>query len=122
VTGEKLPPHKIPLVGRFYGDAESQSSQGNRFYENLRKMNEHQSEIEGRRKAGEPAADYYKSNPEARLYRQADRAQREVSQLRKRKKEMVERGATKAQIEVIETRITNSMRRFNERVKELETQ
>lgn len=30
-TGEDLAPHKIPLVGRFYGNSEGQSSQGNAF-------------------------------------------------------------------------------------------
>ena len=33
VTGEELPPHKIPLLGRLYGDAASQSAQGNKFYD-----------------------------------------------------------------------------------------
>ena len=39
-TGEDLAPHKIPLIGRFYGNSENRSSQGNAFYSNLKRSNE----------------------------------------------------------------------------------
>ena len=67
LTGEDLPPHKIPLVGRFYENSEGQSSQGNAFYANLKRINEVEAELKGRRKDRLPVDDYKAENPEYRL-------------------------------------------------------
>jgi hypothetical protein len=119
VTGEELPTYKIPLVGRFVGDTTGQAAVGNRFYANLTELNGHQREIEGRRSAGQEVQSYIRDNPEARLYKTADRIQRNVSKLRKRRVEMIERGATKEQVKAIENQITEQMKRLNESVDRL---
>ena len=119
LSGEELPPYKIPIVGRLYGDASSQSAQGSRFYENLRKFSEHEMEINGRAKAREDVAGYLKENPEARLWQMANATQREVGELQKRKRELKERGAEKARVKEIEEQITQHMTRFNDRVREV---
>ncbi|MCB5206103.1 LPD38 domain-containing protein [Methylovorus mays] len=116
-TGENLPPHKVPLLGRFYGDASGQSAQGNQFYENLRKMHEHENEIVGRRKTGGDVAGYRSDNPEANLVAQAKLAEKVVGKLKKRRRMLVESGADREAIKAIDDRITDYMRRFNERVK-----
>lgn len=58
LSGEELPPHKVPLLGRFYGNAESQSSQGNAFYSNSKRINEVEGELKGRRKDGLPRDEF----------------------------------------------------------------
>ena len=50
VNGEELPTYKIPLLGRFAGNAASQASQGTAFYANLDKLNALETEIKGLRK------------------------------------------------------------------------
>ena len=116
VTGEELPMYKIPLAGRFVGDTTGQAAVGNKFYINLTELNGHQREIEGRRKAGQEVQSYLMENPEARLYKTADRIQRNVSKLRKRRSEMIEKDASKEQIKAIENQITLQMKRLNDEV------
>lgn len=116
-TGEDLPPYKIPLAGRFYGDAEAGASQSGPFYENLKKLNQHESEIKGRRTHGEPIGDYFSENPEARLYQYGNLVERQVSALRKQKREMLAKDAPREQVKALEDRTTVLMKMLNERVK-----
>lgn len=120
-TGEELPPHKIPLVGRFYGDTDTQSSQGAKFYANLKKLNEVEAELKGRIKDRIPAAEYRAAHPELRLVPLANRVESNVSELRTLKRKLVEKNAPKESIKNIETRITVLMKRLNDRVKEHES-
>ena len=120
-TGEELPPHKIPLVGRFYGDTDTQSSQGAKFYANLKKLNEVEAELKGRIKDRIPATEYRSSHPELRLVPLANRAESSVSELRTLKRKLIERDAPKEKIKNIETRITVLMKRLNDRVREHES-
>ena len=117
ITGEDLPTYKVPLLGRIYGDAAQQSSQANTFYTNLKMLNEHEAEIKGRRKSGEPMGDYFKENPEARLFAMANGYERSVSELRKRKRVLVEKDANREQIKAVELQIAARMTRLNEQVR-----
>lgn len=116
VSGEDLPPYKIPLVGRFYGNASGQASQGAAFYQNIRELNEHEAEIKGRRENGEDVASYIQDYPEARLAKQGDLAMRQVDALRKRQRQLKEGGADRDTIKKIDERITVIMTKFNERI------
>lgn len=116
-SGEELPTHKIPLVGRFYGDTTGQSSQGSAFYSNLKEINSHEAEINGRRKNREDVAGYIRDNPESRLVIMANHAEREVGKLRKQKRMLIENDASPERIKLIEQRITATMKRLNDRVR-----
>ena len=120
-TGEELPPHKIPLVGRFYGDTDTQSSQGAKFYANLKKLNEVEAELKGRIKDRIPTTEYRSSHPELRLVPLANRVESSVSELRTLKRKLIEKDAPKEKIKNIETRITVLMKRLNDRVREHES-
>lgn len=120
LTGEELPPHKIPLLGRFYGDTTGQSSESARFYNNLREINLHRAEVEGRRRDRGDVAGYLRENPSARLALGGPIAvENQVRKLRKAKEEAVEAGQS-ARVRLIEGQITTVMRKFNERVAALE--
>lgn len=120
LTGEELPPHKIPLLGRFYGDTTGQSSESARFYNNLREINLHRAEVEGRRRDRGDVAGYLRENPSARLALGGPVAvENQVRKLRKAKEEAVEAGQS-ARVRLIEGQITTVMRKFNERVAALE--
>ena len=113
-----MPTYKIPLVGRFFGDSGEQSSQANTFYTNLKKINAHEAEVKGRRKAGEPTAEYVRENPEARLIMPANAAERRVSELRRHKRELAEKDAAPERIKMIDAQITQQMLSFNDRVRQ----
>jgi len=115
ITGEELPAYKIPLAGRFYGDAGDKSSVSTRFYDNLKQLNEAEQELEGRRQAKDGAREYLADHPEAKMADQAQAVQREIAALRKRKSDLLEKG-DKARVKETELRIRTLMERFNEKV------
>jgi hypothetical protein len=121
-TGEELPTHKVPLVGRFFGDAEGPTAQGTRFYESLRRINLHEAQIKGLVKDGliEEAAQYRAENPEASLISVANMAERQVRRLRARKRELLANDAPREAIRQIEDQITQAMTRLNESVQRRE--
>jgi hypothetical protein len=118
-TGEDLPPHKIPLVGRFYGDSSGQSSQGNAFYSNLKRINEVEAELKGRHKDKLPIDEFKAENPEYKLVNLANLVERTVSKQRKIKSDLIKHDAPREQVKAVEDRITQLMSGFNGRVKEL---
>jgi hypothetical protein len=115
-TGEELPPYKIPVVGRFYGETKSSAAESGRFYKNLTRLNEHENEIKGRRENKEPVADYLQENPEARLAPLARKTYSDIQKLRKRKEQLLERDAPRESIKQVEEMMTKRMQAFNARV------
>jgi hypothetical protein len=115
-TGEELPPYKIPVIGRFYGETKSSAAESGRFYKNLTRLNEHENEIKGRRENREPVADYMKENPEARLAPLARKTYSDIQKLRKRKEQLLERDAPRESIKQVEEMMTKRMQVFNARV------
>jgi predicted GNAT family acetyltransferase len=116
-SGDEIPAYRIPLVSRFHGTTEGNAQESTRFYNNLKKMNAHEKEITGRIGDKEPITEYLKDNPEARLWRMANRTEQSISRLMDRKRHMKERDASKESIKAMDTLITNHMRRFNEMIK-----
>ena len=121
ISGEELPPYSIPLAGRLYGKTTGSAAESNRFYENIRRMNLHNAELRGLRETQQPVGPYLNRNPEARLATQARTAYRQVQNLRKRKREMLDRNASRESIRLIEQQITNRMKSFNERMSRIES-
>jgi len=120
-TGEDLPPYAIPLAGRLYGENTGSAAESNRFYENIRQMNLHNNELRGLRETQQPTGEYLRENPEARLATQASRVYRQVQNMRKRKREMLDRNASRESIRLIEQQITNRMKQFNDRMSRIES-
>lgn len=113
ITGEALPTYKIPLVGRFYGDSESQASQGNEFYSNLKEINLIEMELKGRREDGLPTEEFRKENPKSQLIMRAKYADKVIAKLRKQKRDLIDKGAERDRVRQVEERITKEMLRFN---------
>jgi hypothetical protein len=117
-TGEELPAHKIPLVGRFYGNADGQTKEGAAFYRNVIEINKHERELKGREANDGDVEGYYQDNPVAELVKEGAQAEREVSKLRKERRQLVKDGAPPSEVKAIEAEITDAMRDLNELVKE----
>jgi hypothetical protein len=116
VTGEDLPTYKIPVAGRFYGDIKELSAVSSRYYDNLTRMNQHENEIKGRAADRVPIGDYFEDNPEARLVSLSNRIEREVSDLRRRKRELIKREASKESIKMVEEAIRRRMQSLNDAI------
>lgn len=117
-TGEELPPYKIPLAGRLYGDTQSKSAVSSRYYENIRDMKRHKAEYLGRRENGdaEGAREYLADNPEAKLFRAVGAYESKIQQLRSAKRKAVERGINPDRVKAIEQRTSELMDKFNQQV------
>ncbi len=114
--GTDLPTYKIPLVGKFYGDAASKSSEGRKFYANIERMNGHENEIKGRNADGKPVQPYLDANPDARLWRQSKFIYSTVKKMQKRRDALLKSGAPADEIQEIDTRITQRMKALNDMV------
>ena len=121
VTGDELPMHKVPLIGRFYGSTEGQAPQANKFYANLKKLNEHGATVKGLRadRRNAEVMEYLRDNPDARLFEAAGKAERKVSELRARRRALAERDASKAELKRVDDLITAQMVQLNDRMKAL---
>jgi hypothetical protein len=120
ITGEEVAPYKIPLVGRFYGDAESNAAKSQLFYKNIERLNEHENEIKGRLKNREPIAEYIKENPEARLIKMSNSIEYNIRKLKQRRELLKARGGNEQAIKNINDSIVRLMVRLNEQVSRLE--
>lgn len=120
ISGEEVPLHKIPLIGKFVGTTEGQAAESGRFYENLKKIGEHKAEVDGLRKDGKgaDAAAYLRENPEAMLMPMASKMQDDISKMMKLKRELLKRDEVpKERIKLLEMQITARMKQFNDRVR-----
>lgn len=84
-TGNELPTYRLPLTGRFYGTAEGQANESNKYYSNLKKLNVHEANIKGRIKDREPIGEYLRDNPEAKLWKMANTIENNIGKIKKRK-------------------------------------
>jgi hypothetical protein len=120
ITGEDLPPYKIPLYGRFVGETKSSAAESNKFYKNMEKLNRLDLEIKGRREDREPIGDFMRENPETRLLPLANKTYKDVQALRKRRKALLEKDAPRESIQAVEKLITRRMQVLNDRVRAME--
>ena len=120
ITGEDLPPYKIPLYGRFVGETKSSAAESNKFYKNMEKLNRLDLEVKGRREDREPIGDFMRENPETRLLPLANKTYKDVQALRKRRAALLERDAPRESIQAVERMITRKMQVLNDRVKAME--
>jgi len=114
VTGEELATYNIPIIGRLVGNTQQQAAQRTRFYDNIKTMNEHQAEMEGRLNSNQDVTDYLKKYPEAVLAQEADKIYRKISQLRSEKEELRALGESRESLKRIDYLILELMTGFNE--------
>jgi hypothetical protein len=117
VTGEDLATYNIPVVGRFVGSQKQRAMETSRFYDNVKLLNEHQREIEGREKDEKDTSKYLEKNPEAELYKASDKIYRRTLKLKKQRKELKAAGAGKEELQEYDDAILDTMRELNEAVK-----
>ena len=80
-------------------------------------MGEYEATIKGMRQRKENVNEYMQSNPEARLWQQANNASNQIALLNKQKKAWEKAGRTDEQIRTLDDRKQAIMTRFNDKVK-----
>lgn len=121
--GVEVEPHRMPLIGRFYGDLTGPMAPSAKFYENARHVQELQQRIDNLEKSGDPDADkkidlILDQYPEVKLARQASKLRKEISRLRDARREMVISGQSEADMREVDQEIAVNMRDFNNDVRE----
>lgn len=118
-TGDELPPYKIPLVGRVYGNTRGPASESDKFYENLTKLNGVEREIKGRARDEAEVDEYMATEPLADLVGLGNSAQNQISKLRQVRREVVRQGLPGYQSEVKELnqQIGDVMKTVNQEVR-----
>ena len=118
-TGEELPPHKVPGLGRFYGDTKSQSAQIGKFYRTLDDINALEYEVKAMRKDGkwQEAGELLRQHPHGRMVGYANATENRLTNLRRMKRNALARGNTQA-VKQCEQQMTDLMLQFNERVQD----
>jgi hypothetical protein len=119
LTGEELPMYKIPIAGRFVGTTTGQASEMSKFYDNLKRIGEHDSALKEIKRARDSQAytEYMRENPDARMVKVADKASRDVSLLKKQKRDALEKGDAK-QVANIERQLESRIGYYNKLLSE----
>jgi hypothetical protein len=86
-TGDELPAHKIPLLGRLYGSTQGVSAESELFYKNIKRLNHFENEYKGRIKAGEDAESFRKQEPLVDQIGLGNQAEAAVNKLRRQRRE-----------------------------------
>ena len=120
MANEKTLPYQMPLISRFYGSIKAQTSEISTFYRNLKAINSHELEIRGRMKNHEPITEYLRENPEARYFKIANKIERQISRLKTKRDQFVERRINKSVIERIDVLILLRMKQLNDMVRKTE--
>jgi hypothetical protein len=118
VKGEDLATFNIPIVGRMIGDVKQKTVETSRFYDNIKSMNEHQQEIDGRLKQGEDIDAYLDKYPEAAMYKYADKIYNKITKLKQKRKKLKESGGDDADLKAYDDAILEIMTTFNETLKD----
>lgn len=118
-SGDDLQWHNVPLLGRFYGDADSDGAKQSAFYNNMDKVRKHAEEVKGLRAAGRSseAIEYANKHPQAKLHLAARAAEKQVKDMRDRKRDLEQAGAPREEIRALEKRMVERMEQFVELAK-----
>lgn len=118
VTGDELPPYKVPLVGRLYGNTRGPSGQSEAYYENIRAINLVESEIQGRRRQREEVQSLMREEPLADLVGLGRGTETMIRRLRQRRRIVAERREEGFEAEVarLDGEIGEAMAKLNNAV------
>ena len=117
-TGDELPPYKIPLVGRLYGNTRGSAGHSGAFYENVKTLNELENELKGRQRNDQDVDALFRQEPLMGLILLGNNAENVVRRLRGERRQIVERGDpdSKDRIREVDAEITETMSDLNREV------
>lgn len=118
--GEDLPPHKVPVLGRLYGNTRGASGNSDKFYDNIRTVNMVEAEVKGRARAGDDADGFIEREPLVELVGAGNAAEKHIRELRKHRRQIIAEGLPGFRDEArgINEQIGEVMTDFNRQVRE----
>lgn len=118
VTGDELPPYKVPLVGRLYGNTRGTAGQSERYYENQRLVNEVQSELKGRQRKGDDPEGFEQREPLTKVVVTGNEVEKRIRDLRAERRAVIERkeDGYQAMVRNLDFQIGMAMTEFNSEV------
>lgn len=118
VTGDELPPYKVPLLGRVYGNTRGTSGQSDRYYENIRLLNELGNEIKGRQAAEEDVDEFKRVEPLTELVLLGNRTQEHIQKLRTKRRRIALKAEDgfREEVREVDLEIAEAMARVNNEV------
>lgn len=87
-TGDELPPHKVPLLGRLYGNTRGTAGQSGQYYENLRQINEVEGELKGRWRKDDAPQEFERREPLTGAVELAKQVESRIRVLRRERSEL----------------------------------
>jgi hypothetical protein len=116
-TGDFPPMYTVPLVGRMTGKTHQEAGESAVFYRNVAALNRHEREIDGLMKDNPSAVPAYLSkHPEAALMKKADTLYRKIGELHRKKRDLLDAGASKAEVKKMGDETVKMMTDFNNKV------
>ena len=114
VTGEEVQQFQVPVAGKLYGNLNTPAAISGKFYDNIIEMSKHENIVKDMK--GKGVEEYYKENPEARLWNRANYVENAIVRIKKEKAALMERKAPDAQIKRKDEQIKQLMESFNKEV------
>ena len=114
ITGEEVQQYQVPVAGKLYGDLNTPAAISGKFYDNIIEMSKHENIVKDMK--GKGVEEYYKENPEARLWNRANYVENAIARIKKEKATLTERKAPDAQIKRKDEQIKQLMESFNKEV------
>ena len=108
--GDDVPTNKIPLIGRFYGNAEGPNAVKTAYFENVKRLNGHEAEIKGRAKNGGDVVGYMARNPEAGFAIPANREINAIANMQRSRRQMEEQGIPRERLRALDEQIAERMK------------
>lgn len=115
IVGDELPPHRWSVISRFYGSTRGIAGQSEAFYENVKAVNMVENELRGRAANGSDVDGYLAAEPLADLAGMGGKVQRQVSKLRRYRRDVARRAEAGFRDELadIDAQIEEVMTQFN---------
>ena len=120
MRGEEIEANEIAFLRRFYGQTGGKTAEGNKFYENVKEINILKGRVKAMKEAGLDTSEIFANEPKAELIDEVSRNYRKVSELRKERRQLILEGKPAAEISAVNEEITVAMKKFNDRVKQVE--
>jgi len=114
---EEVPPYKIPIIGKLYGETTTPAAISDKFYNNITKLAEHEGTIKRMREDRASTTEYRQEYPETRLINRANQMENQISKINKTIKELQQKPQSDFnddRIKRLKDQKTRMMNQFNE--------
>jgi hypothetical protein len=114
---DEIPPYKIPILGKMYGETTTPSAVTDKFYKNVTKLAEHEGAIKRMREDRVNTTEYRQEYPETRLINRANQLENQISKLNRTIKDLQDKPETdftKDRIKRLKEQKTRMMTQFNQ--------